>query len=148
LEALAGEQACERITVDELDQLAELHSRMRAAFAAHELAPYYVCNRQIHEAIVRAARNPVLAAQYAILNARIRRIRFDSPMSPAIWARAMAEHEGMMNALQRRDADAMASILKTHLKHKSDAILQVMRELPAPAAVRRRRAKTADKPAP
>ena len=77
----------------------------------------------------------------------IRRIRFDSPMSPAIWARAMAEHEGMMNALQRRDADAMASILKTHLKHKSEAILQVMRELPTPVtAVRRRRAKTADKP--
>jgi len=145
LEALAGEQACERITADELDHLADLHSRMRAAFAAHEIAPYYACNRQIHEAIVRAARNPVLAAQYAILNARIRRIRFDSPMSPAIWARAMAEHEGMMNALQRRDADAMASILKTHLKHKSEAILQVMRELPAPVvAARRRRVKPAD----
>jgi DNA-binding GntR family transcriptional regulator len=147
LEALAGEQACERVTTDELAQLADLHSRMRAAFAVHEIAPYYDCNRQIHEAIVRAARNPVLAAQYAILNARIRRIRFDSPMSPAIWARAMAEHDGMMNALQRRDADAMSSILKTHLKHKSEAILQVMRESPAPVKVaRRQRVKTPDKP--
>ena len=149
LEALAGEQACERITADELDHLAGVHARMRMAFEARDMTQYYDCNRQIHEAIVRAARNPVLAAQYAILNARIRRIRFASAMSPEIWQRAMAEHEGMMNALQRRDADAMASILKTHLKHKSQAILQVMRELPAPvAAVRRRQAKPpADLPA-
>lgn len=131
LEALAGEQACERVTAAELLELAALHERMKAAFDRQQMQPYYELNRQIHEAIVRAARNPVLVTQYAILNGRIRRIRFESPMSPEIWSRAMAEHEGMMNALLRRDAAAMSSILKTHLKHKSDAILQSLREAQA-----------------
>lgn len=141
LEALAGEQACEKVTEAELEQLSELHALMKAAFEKGQMRPYYELNRQIHEMIVRAARNPVLVAQYAILNGRIRRIRFESPMSHEIWARAMAEHEGMMNALLRRDGLAMASILKTHLKHKSQAILHEMREslVPAPTPAKRKR---------
>lgn len=127
LEALAGEQACERVSPEEVLALAQLHERMREAHTQHDLLRYYELNRRIHEGIVAATRNPVLVAQYAMLNARIRRIRFASPMTQEIWARAMAEHEGMLNALQRRDATAMAGILKTHLKHKSQAILEAMR---------------------
>jgi len=127
LEALAGEQACQRIEPDALAALEAMHDELRAAFRARDLAPYYHANRQIHEAIVAATRNPILQAQYAQLNARIRRIRFDSPMTEEIWSRAMAEHEGMLNALQRRDAAAMSSILKTHLMHKSEAILDALR---------------------
>lgn len=138
LEALAGEQACQRITEEELGAMADLHAQMRQAYDQRDMAPYYALNRQIHEAIVQAARNPVLVSQYSILNARIRRIRFASPMTPQIWARAMAEHEGMLNALQRRDSAAMASILKTHLQHKSEAIVQAMREAQAASPAPRR----------
>jgi DNA-binding GntR family transcriptional regulator len=140
LEALAGEQACERITQEGLAELAGLHARMKDAFDRRDIEPYYALNRQIHEAIVSATGNPVLVAQYRVLNARIRRVRFASPMTEEIWVRAMAEHEGMLNALQRRDSAAMASILKTHLKHKSQAILQAMRDEPVAEAPRRRRA--------
>ncbi len=140
LEALAGEEACERGTAEELAAIAALHARMRACFEARDLQPYYELNRQIHEAVIAAARNPVLLAQYAILNARIRRIRFATPMSEEIWSRAMAEHEGMTNALTRRDGLALSGILKTHLKHKCEAILKAMEAVPAAAPpVRRRR---------
>jgi len=144
LESLAGEQACERITPAELDGLSDLHRRMKDCFDRRDMLPYYDLNRQIHESIIRAARNPVLLAQYAILNARIRRIRFTSPMTEEIWTRAMAEHEGMLNALARRDGAALSGILKTHLRHKSQAILAAMRE--AEAAIpplRKRRAQAA-----
>ncbi len=143
LEALAGEQACERMSAPAMAALTALHERMREAFERRDLPTYYALNREIHEAIVAATGNPVLAAQYAMLNARIRRIRFASPMTEEIWCRAMAEHEGMLNALQRRDAQAMAGILRTHLKHKSEAILTAMRaEIAArEAAEPRRRAR-------
>ena len=41
-----------------------------------DLQLHYPCNRQIHEAIVDAARNPVLSALYESVTARIRRARF------------------------------------------------------------------------
>ena len=127
LEALAGEQAAARVTDAQLAEITALHERMRDAFAARDMASYYALNRGIHETIVQATRNPVLLDQYALINARIRRIRFNSPMTPEIWSRAMAEHEGMLNALARRDAASLSGILKTHLKHKCEAILEGMK---------------------
>jgi DNA-binding GntR family transcriptional regulator len=140
LEALAGEQAAERVTEDELAEITALHERMRDAFLRRDLQPYYESNRAIHEAIVRATRNSVLSSQYAVVNARIRRIRFHSPMSEEIWSRAMAEHDGMLNALMRRDAAALSGILKTHLKNKRAAIVRDLQahDVSAPPPRRRR----------
>ncbi|WP_295857312.1 GntR family transcriptional regulator [uncultured Xylophilus sp.] len=126
LEALAGEQACERISPEEIDALQTMHDEMRACRNRHDMAAYYALNMRIHSSIVDATRNPVLIGVYSTLNARISRIRFASPMSDDIWARAMAEHEGMQNALMRRDGAALSSILKTHLKHKCESILASM----------------------
>lgn len=152
LEALAGEQAAERIDAAQLEHVSQLHAHMREAFANRQVQAYYDDNRAIHEAIIRATGNPVLIQQYAMVNARIRRIRFTSPMTPEIWQRAMAEHEGMLNALVRRDAATLSGILKTHLKHKCEAIVAALKQaeqaehaaLQAPAPRRRRARAPAD----
>jgi hypothetical protein len=58
----------------------------------------------------------------ALVSARIRHPRFVVPMPPEHWQLAMAEHEAIMNALQRRDATVLSSILKTHLRHKREQV--------------------------
>jgi DNA-binding GntR family transcriptional regulator len=123
LESLAGEQCCDRITTREAQHIASLQTDMAHAYAARDLAPYYALNREIHQAIVAGAHNPVLQALYEQVNTRIRRVRFATPMTDDIWSRAMAEHDGMANAIARRDGSTLASILKTHLRHKRDAIV-------------------------
>lgn len=147
LEALAGEQAAERVTPEALAEITAMHERMDQAYRERDRQPYYENNRAIHEAIVRATRNPVLVSQYAVINARLRRIRFHSPMTEEIWSRAMAEHEGMLNALTRRDAAALSSILKTHLKNKCIAILRALQNEAAPTPAPRRRRAAAAPPA-
>lgn len=136
LEALAGEEAALRATPDHLLRINALHEQMREAYTQRNMVEYYQLNRRIHETIVQATQNPVLESQYALINSRIRRIRFTSSMTPEIWARAMAEHEGMLNALARRDALSLAGILKTHLKHKCEAILDGMHLETTPAPSR------------
>src|SRR6478735_8710612 len=88
------------------------------------LPSYYRCNRLIHESIVRAADNAVLAGFYESIAARIRRARFITPMSPEHWTLAVQEHEGIFNALQRRDASGLAHILRTHLRRKREEVVQ------------------------
>jgi DNA-binding GntR family transcriptional regulator len=39
-------------------------------------------------------------------------------------ALAVSEHEGMLNALQRRDASGLAHILRTRLRRKRDEVVQ------------------------
>jgi DNA-binding GntR family transcriptional regulator len=95
---------------------------MAQYYAARDLAGYYPLNRAIHEAIVRATHNSVLITMYENVSARIRRARFVAPMPPDHWQLAMAEHEAILNALQRRDAAVLSSILKTHLRNKLEQV--------------------------
>ncbi|WP_063710317.1 GntR family transcriptional regulator [Bradyrhizobium sp. STM 3843] len=124
LEALAGELACERITDSEIEQIAATHAAMVQHFREGDLIQYYRGNRAIHEAIVTGARNPTLAGLYASVTARIRRARYVTPMTPQRWALAVQEHEAILNALQRRDGVSLSHILRTHLRHKREEVLQ------------------------
>src|SRR4030081_1115159 len=124
LEATAGELACPRITDAQLGEIAALQADMIEHYRARDLLSYYRCNRLIHEGIVHAADNAVLAGLYESIAARIRRARFITPMSPEHWALAIREHEGMLNALQRRDASGLANILRTHLRRKREEVVQ------------------------
>jgi DNA-binding GntR family transcriptional regulator len=124
LEALAGELACERISNQELASICKLHAAMTRHYQDRDLQAYYLCNRQIHEAIVEAARNPVLSALYESVTARIRRARYVTPMTPARWAIALQEHEAILNALLRYDSIGLAQILRAHLRHKREEVIR------------------------
>jgi len=124
LEALAGELACERISDDEIAEVAAAHTAMAQHYRNGDLISYYRCNRAIHEAIVAAAGNPVLSGLYESVTARIRRARYVTPMTPPRWALALQEHEAILNALRRRDGVGLSHILRTHLRHKRDEVMQ------------------------
>jgi DNA-binding GntR family transcriptional regulator len=124
LEALAGELACERIGDDEIAEVAAAHTAMAQHYRNGDLISYYRCNRAIHEAIVAAAGNPVLSGLYESVTARIRRARYVTPMTPPRWALALQEHEAILNALRRRDGVGLSHILRTHLRHKREEVMQ------------------------
>ena len=124
LEALAGELACERITDAEIADVAVAHAAMARHYRDNDLLQYYRCNRYIHEAIIAAASNPALSGLYDSVTARIRRARYVTPMTPQRWALALQEHEAILNALQRRDGLGLSHILRAHLRHKRDEVLQ------------------------
>ena len=48
-----------------------MHYEMLAAYTRTDLSAYYGLNAQIHDAINRAAKNPVLTATYNQVNARL-----------------------------------------------------------------------------
>jgi DNA-binding GntR family transcriptional regulator len=122
LEALAGELACKRISDEQLAEISAAHVAMVEHQRRGDLTQYYRCNRTIHEAIVRAADNPILSALYESVTSRIRRARYVTPMVPERWALALREHEGILNALLRRDGSGLAHILRAHLRHKLEEV--------------------------
>ena len=124
LEALAGELACERITDAEIAEIAAAHAAMAQHYGDNDLLQYYRCNRYIHEAIIAATGNPVLSGLYETVTARIRRARYVTPMTPRRWALALHEHEAILNALQRRDGAGLSHILRAHLRHKREEVLE------------------------
>lgn len=118
LEALSGELACARISDKQVAAVRKLHDRMVVHYRAGELDDYFAVNQQIHEAILEAAGNETLSAQYRSLSTRIRRARYVANMTGERWAQAVDEHEQILSALEARDAGRLASILRQHLSNK------------------------------
>ncbi len=130
LEGLAGELAAQRITDAARRELRAKHYEMLACHARGDLSGYYRLNALIHAGIGQAAANPVLAATYRQVNARVQSLRFRTNQNAAKWQRAMQEHTQMMEALDAREGTALRQILKTHLEHKRDTVLELMRAGP------------------
>ena len=124
LEALAGELACRHIDDAQLAEIRALHFEMLAQHARRDLQAYFRLNQQIHEAIVRAAANPVLAAMYHSLSGRVRRARYMANMSRQRWDEALHEHELILKALEARDSEALGPMLRDHLRHKATEIVR------------------------
>ena len=122
LEALAGELACRRLGEAELQEIRALHHQMLAHHARRDRLAYFRANQAIHQAIVQASGNAVLAQVYAALSGRIRRARYAANLNAMRWDEAVDEHEAILAALAARDARRLADLLRTHLANKSYAL--------------------------
>ena len=127
LEGLSGQLACQRITDAEVTEIRALHFEMLAAHARRDLAAYYKINHVIHDRINAAAGNAVLTATYLQMNARIQNLRFRSNFNQDKWDAAMKEHSAMLDALERRDGQALHAILEHHLLTKRDTVVADLR---------------------
>jgi DNA-binding GntR family transcriptional regulator len=125
LEALAGRLACEAITEGEFAGIEQLHHRMYGFYLRRDLHGYFQCNQMIHQKIVEAARNTVLAASYAGFASRIRRVRYAANLDRKRdrWSEAMREHEAILDALHRRAGAELADLLFHHLRNKQAAVI-------------------------
>jgi DNA-binding GntR family transcriptional regulator len=133
LEALSGELACRRITDEEVAEIRALTFEMLACHARRDLPAYYRLNRAIHGRINQAADNRLLAQVYATLNLRIQNLRFRLNFDYDQWDNAAQEHAEMVDALAARDGARLATILRRHLKHKGETVLETLNlSRPAP----------------
>jgi len=89
-----------------------------------ELQRYFELNSRIHEALIAAARNPVLVKVYEGLASRLQRARYLANMDAAHWAEAVSEHEQMLDALAARDGRQLAGILQAHLRNKLQVVCE------------------------
>ena len=126
LEALAGELACRNSSDVQLNEIRALHYQMLVHHARGELAEYFRYNQQIHNKIVEASGNPVLAQTYRGLNAHVRRARYMANLSVERWDLAVKEHEGIINALSACNGALLQSLLREHLGQKMLAVLAAL----------------------
>lgn len=126
LEQTAAKLATSRATQEEIEEILALHATMMTRYRSRNRLAYYKLNQAIHTAIVRASHNQVLGELHEMLQARMKRIRYLGNGAPDKWAAAVAEHEEMAAALQRRDGNRLAEVLGRHLDRTLDRIKDVL----------------------
>jgi DNA-binding GntR family transcriptional regulator len=121
LEALAARLAAERITEDELLQLADLLETMRAAARRGDAHDQSQANASFHATIVRAARNGTLERQWSFLEPFSR--TYLTVSQPGLDLKALSErHVPILDALRARDGDAAAEAMHRHLMDAAELL--------------------------
>ena len=118
LEGAAGELACGLITEAELSLIEAATEAMITAWKAGDYPIYFARNREVHDAIMAAARNSALQSTYRSLSGRVQRARFSAHKTDEQWARAIDDHRLMVMLLRRRDGAALAQLMRDHIKSK------------------------------
>ena len=123
LEACAGRLACERASDAEISEISAIHRRMFTHFLAHRMPEYLDLNRVIHVRIVQAAHNPLLETMYhGLSNRMLWACALTNIESKQRWEAAMNEHEQIIQALEQRAGEGLATLLKSHLHNKYAAL--------------------------
>jgi DNA-binding GntR family transcriptional regulator len=122
LEVVAAELACQRISDDEVQAIAEDTLSMEEAWKKRDEPRYFMLNRAIHEAIMSASGNQTLQTVYANLSSRIQRMRYTAHKTDEQWKVAVEEHAEMVVLLKARKAEELAQLMKKHIRSKAAVI--------------------------
>jgi DNA-binding GntR family transcriptional regulator len=125
LEALAGETACIEATMAEIAEIVRLGARMSNNSSQLEPLEFFQLDMQFHAAIVEASRNEPLIETHRQYNARLWRARFLSSQQVDRRDNTLAQHAGITDALQKRDAKATRRALRDHLKSTIENIARI-----------------------
>ena len=115
LEALAGKLAAPRLSQADIEKISRLHDKMISCFARRDERNYIRTNREIHEAIFEIASNATLTSIYRQLLGKTHMMRFVARKTLAQWKKAIEDHEKIIEALKRRDAEGLSAILYVHM---------------------------------
>jgi len=126
IEQLGVRLTCAQASDETIAGICDLHDRMMKLYKAGNRLEYFKLNQAIHTSFVQASGNAVLAEMHETLQARIKRLRYVGNSEPSKWARAVAEHEEMIAALKKRDANRLAEVVGQHLDATVDRVKDVM----------------------
>ena len=130
LESVAVSRACELMTLEEIDYLRLLLIQQRRAAREGRNHDFLDLDEQFHLKISEGAKLPILRAFLGQLRGFVRVARLGAERPPAVLAQIADEHERLVDALERRDADEALSVLAEHL-HRSEYALEQRERAPA-----------------
>jgi DNA-binding GntR family transcriptional regulator len=115
MECFSVRLACQRITPEEIEWLSNHQSSGKAALEAGDMDAYRVYNRDLHMAILRAARNSHLLSvmgQFALQSELLMVRTIGLAGRPQ---RAFQEHGRLIELIAERDTAAAAKAMEDHL---------------------------------
>lgn len=114
LEVAAMKRAAERITADQLDRVRTVLSAMQNAAQSPN---WVMLNRDFHMAIYEAADSPrLLGIVQTLLDTSVMYVNMAMKSDTGVRDQAGRDHEAILEALARHDADAAVRAITQHLE--------------------------------
>lgn len=118
LEALAARLAVERARPGEIERLRELHQALKEACQQRDASGYFDARNEFHRLIADMARNERL---YRLLDQLRRDLQKTRPLSlrmPQRLESSMRDHDQILDAFVRKNAELAAAAVARHLSNQ------------------------------
>jgi len=135
LEGIAVRLACERMTNEEIKALVKQHRSSQKLAKADDMEGWQEANLKFHEIIYEGARNPFLRQEVMRIRSRTGAYRRHAFGALGRITASYAQHEKILDALDKRDATAAVAFMTDHMrpgrdsKTLNDFIISLPREL-------------------
>ena len=124
LECFSVRLACARITPEEIDWLRRHQALGEQALQAEDMDDYRLYNRDLHEAILRAARNSYLTSQMAQLNLQGQVLIAKTIRLVGRPSRAIEEHHEIIDLIAERRSGEAEAMMERHILSALEDIVQ------------------------
>ena len=94
--------------------------RQRMAIKAGDRPGFYAADTDFHAAPIEALRLTVTLGILRVLGPHVERARRQCTLTDGLKAQTMAEHEAVVEAMERRDAETASGAMSAHLQSVSD----------------------------
>ncbi len=128
LEGLAAELAAERMTEEELEELERILDRTAETTSRLDVTSTVDMDTGFHQILYEASRNERLSSMLYHLREQIQRFRTQSLSRPGRLKRALVEHQGIVDALRRRDGELARQLVEEHIDNAETELLAVFQE--------------------
>lgn len=128
LEGLSGKLLATRASDAEIAEIRALHERMMEHYRHNQRKEYFQVNQTVHRRLSEIAGNRVLLELETSLTLKITRARYAANMQLGRWDESAREHEYFLEALEKRDAQALSEAMSLHMRKTGNAVIQGLQQ--------------------
>jgi DNA-binding GntR family transcriptional regulator len=124
LEGLGARLACPNMDDHQVNQLVRINRKLAELKQPADEERFLEVNRDFHGIIWKAARSPRLIGMLRLLYDASRSYRYISVIMPGRAEEIVGEHEDILTALRRGDADAAERAVNQHYRHTLEWLMR------------------------
>lgn len=126
LEGLAAGLAVRNCSPEDLKRFEQLYQRMEESVRRGDVQAYSEADVEFHDAFLRLSRNARLARMVGNARDHIARFRFIMLRHPGRLEESLQEHERIMDAFRRNDAETADREVRLHIQVSADLLKRIV----------------------
>lgn len=117
MEGYAARKACENLSEKDLDRLQAINDKLAELARSGDIKHFFKIHSDFHELFIKAADNEKLHELINGLVTKFQRLRFTSLSLPGRMEISVQEHEKIIDAFRRKDADLADTLVRKNAEY-------------------------------
>ncbi|MFZ3207230.1 MAG: GntR family transcriptional regulator [Geobacteraceae bacterium] len=124
LEGYAARQACENLTIREIDKLQAINDKLRRLADESDIKRFFNIHNDFHELFIKAANNEKLYDLILNLLNKFQRLRFASLSLPGRMRISVQEHEKIIEAFRKRNGELAERLVRKNAEYGGKVLME------------------------